>query len=669
MDFFGHQDAARSRSRRLVWLFALAVAGTMAAVYLVFAGFARWQGLDEGWAFGLWNPTLFAAVAAGTSAVIGGGSLYKTAALARGGGDAVATLLGGRPLVPNTRDAGERRLLNVVEEMALASGTAVPAVYVLEDEAAINAFAAGLDRDAAVIGVTRGTVEQLDRDELQGVIAHEFSHILNGDMRLNLRLMGLIHGILVLSLIGYWILRSAGSGSSSKKKGGGGIAVLGIALWLVGWVGQFFGELIKSAVSRQREFLADAAAVQFTRNPTGISRALKKIAATSGGSRLVSKNAAQASHLFFGNGLGERMFAWRATHPPLAERIRRLDPAWDGSLGEAEGPAAGGRSARKGAARAAGAGAASAAGAVPAEAALATSSLAGGPAHPTASPRLEVAAAGLAPAQVTAVAGQPGPVHLAAAAILLRGLPRELHERAHEPMAARAVALALLCDRDDGVRQRQLAAVAGAGDAALASELAAILPAVAALPDESRLPLLDLTLPALRRLSPAQYRAFRTLVDELARADAALSLFEYSLHRVLLRHLDPVFAPQSPRRVLHGSLRQLAEPCAVLLSTLAHVGARRPEEAATAFAAGVGALGREAPPGLALLPREACTFRRLDDAVARLERVAPPRLRELLTACGATVAHDGEVSGAEGELLRAIADALGCPVPPLVVAA
>jgi Zn-dependent protease with chaperone function len=665
MDFFGQQDEARRRTRRLVVLFALAVGAIVLAVYLAIAIFAAANDLGGEGAHGVWSLQLFALVAGGTLAVISGGSLYKTAALARGGGESVAALLGGEPLDPGSSDVAERRLLNVVEEMALASGTAVPSVYLLREEGAINAFAAGLSRDAAVVGMTRGSLEHLDRDELQGVVAHEFSHILNGDMRLNLRLMGLLHGILVISLIGYWILRGSSRSSGSSKKKGGSLALLGLALYLIGWVGVFFGELIKSAISRQREFLADAAAVQFTRNPSGIAGALKKIGGLGAGSKLQARNAAQASHLFFGNGLAERRFAWRSTHPPLPERIRRLDPGWDGAFPRLAGAAAGGEGrepreprGRRAAAQAARRGEAGAA----APLARPAAHLGEGAAGRTPAP----VAMAMSPAQVAAVAGQPGPVHLAAAAGLLAALPTELLDRAREPMAARAVVLALLCDRDAAARALQLDAVRRGGDALLLAELERMLPPVATLPAEARLPLLDLTLPALRRLSESQYRAFRSTVDALVAADQRLTLFEYALHRVLLRHLEPAFAPGPPPRVSYYSLRQLGHPCAVLLSTLAHAGATTPEGAAAAFAAGAAALGPRTPPGLALLPSGECTFRRLDDALTRLSAVAPARLRELVAACGAAVAHDGLVSGAEGELLRAVADALGCPVPPLV---
>jgi Zn-dependent protease with chaperone function len=233
-------------------------------------------------------------------------------------------------------------LLNVVEEMALASGTPTPPVYLMDREDGINAFAAGFSPNDAVIGVTRGTATRLDRDELQGVIAHEFSHILNGDMRLNLRLMGLLHGILIIGMLGYFILRmsffSQGRRRSRDGKDGVPIVVIGAGLAVIGFAGTFFGNLIKAAVSRQREFLADASAVQFTRHPDGIAGALKKIGGFAQGSSIENPNAPIASHMFFGRATSgfNAMFA---THPPLAERIRRVDPSWDGEFPENVGRA------------------------------------------------------------------------------------------------------------------------------------------------------------------------------------------------------------------------------------------------------------------------------------------------------------------------------------------
>ncbi len=329
MNFFQHQEAARRKTGLLVVLFIVAVALIILAVYAAALAFylTQMRGL-EGTARSWWVPGVFFPVAIATVILVSLGSLYKIATL-RGGGAVVASQLGGSKISPSTQKLNERVLLNVVEEMAIASGVPVPEVYLLDKEKGINAFAAGFTPDDAVIGVTRGCLETLSRDELQGVIAHEFSHILHGDMRLNLRLIGILHGILLLALIGEMLLRSMRY-SRDSKKGGAGIALAGLALFVIGYVGLFFGKLIKSAVSRQREYLADAAAVQFTRNPGGLGGALKRIGGLAHGSRITEANPETASHLFFGNALRASLLGLMSTHPPLDVRIKRIEPSFDG---------------------------------------------------------------------------------------------------------------------------------------------------------------------------------------------------------------------------------------------------------------------------------------------------------------------------------------------------
>ncbi len=347
MDFFQQQDAARRNTSYLVAVFILAVLVIIVLLYAVIGLFITYLTLEGGGdpAEVLLNPALLLGVPVGVIAIVGLGTGYKVVQLAATGGGGVASSLGGRLLPPDATDPVERKILNVVEEMSIASGVPVPDVYLLDRDASINAFAAGWRSDAAVVGVTRGAVERLTRDELQGVMAHEFSHVLNGDMRLNLRLIGIVHGILVIGLIGYYIMRVTGRGavyrSSNRRNNAGGqlaMLALGAAIFVIGYAGMFAARLIKAAVSRQREYLADASAVQFTRNPDGIAGALSKIGGASEGSRLASPNVEQASHLLFAQGLS--LSSLLATHPPLRERIRRLQPSWDGNYARPQPPVA-----------------------------------------------------------------------------------------------------------------------------------------------------------------------------------------------------------------------------------------------------------------------------------------------------------------------------------------
>ena len=337
MNFFESQDRVRRNTFQLVFLFTLAVVTlvimTNLLVMIVFGYINSEQMQDGRTLLQQMDWQTFAAVSAGVGVVVLAGSLYKIMALSAGG-KTVAEALGGKLIPQNTDDLKQRKLLNVVEEMAIASGTPAPPVYLLTDEPGINAFAAGFSPRDAVIGVTQGTIDHLSRDQLQGVIAHEFSHIFNGDMRLNIRLMGVLNGILIIGIIGYYILYSTAFSrrGRSSGKGAGGIMALGIGLMVIGFAGTFFGGLIKAAVSRQREYLADASAVQFTRNPDGIAGALKRIGGLEFGSKVENPGAPEVSHAFFAQGISGFMQSLSATHPSLAKRILRIDPHWDGKF-------------------------------------------------------------------------------------------------------------------------------------------------------------------------------------------------------------------------------------------------------------------------------------------------------------------------------------------------
>lgn len=660
MDFFEHQDIARRKTGRLVILFLLAVVAIIAVIYLVAA--ALFLGVDEQTvqadrSLDLWDPGLFFLVAVVTLAVISLGSLYKTIELSAGG-EKIALMLGGRLLHPNTQDLDERRVLNVVEEMSLASGVPVPPVYVLDRERGINAFAAGFEPGDAVIGVTRGTIELLNRDELQGVIAHEFSHILNGDMRLNIRLIGILHGILILAILGYILMRFGplSGGSSSRRREGGGAAaailLLGLTVYLVGYIGVFFGKLIKSAVSRQREFLADAAAVQFTRNPQGIAGALKKIGGWSPSSRIEDSHAEEASHMFFGDAFAGSLFNLFSTHPPLAERIRRVDPTFDGQFPQIDSRADAPVAAMAG----------FAGGAAPAAETQASAGLADRSRAELAALRARSGRTALNPEQALARVGTADAEAIHYAHNLVTALPAELDQAAHEPYGARAVVYALLLDKDLGIRRRQLEGLQTQAEPQSFKETLRLSEIVDSLGDEYRLPVADLTLSALKSLSPGQYSTFRKNVETLVKADNQIALSEYVLWSVLVRHLDEFFGHRKPPKVRYRALAPLIEPAAQVVAVLAHAGNPAATDAQRAYEAGMQKLGR----GDAMPPRDQCTLGALDGALKQLAEGSPQVKKRVLDACATCVAANGKTTVEEAELLRAVAESLGCPMPPIL---
>lgn len=628
--FYERQDTARRNTWWLVVMFIVAVVGIVSTTFIATA--IAVSAAEGGKDFALDFPI---ATSIAALALIGGGSAFKIAQLA-GGGTVVAERLGGKRLYPNTTDPIERRLLNVVEEMALASGVPVPPVFLMTEEQGLNAFAAGFSPKDAVIGVTRGCAEQLSRDELQGVIAHEFSHILNGDMRLNLRLIGVLHGILLMGLIGRELFRLAAHGgnrrsrSNSGKGNNGGVYLLliGLIFLVVGFVGLFFGNLIKAAVSRQREYLADASAVQFTRNPDGIAGALKRIGAAVFGSHLVSPCASEASHMFFAAGLNS-MFA---THPPLAERIRRIDPSWDGNYPPALPQ---GYVTRVGSEEIAG---------------FVDESI---PLFPV---RVPVDVVEHASDQVA----NPREIHQRYVQELVAAMPPAVVDAAHEPYGARALIYASLLDHSADTRANQLRMLEAAAQPDVFEYTLRLTRSVAQLDVRARLPLVDMTLPALRSLTTAQYEQFMHCFEKLVEADQRIGLFEWTLHKVLLRNLRPQFENVRPMPVTYYGLKQLARPCSVLLSALA-VASRHADS--VVFEAGAKHLPEVS---VRLLPADQCGLNQLDSALDTLSRVAPKQRARLVDACAACICADSDVSIAEGELLRAICDIIDCPMPPLI---
>jgi hypothetical protein len=453
-------------------------------------------------------------------------------------------------------------------------------------------------------------------------------------MRLNIRLIGVLHGILLLGLIGRILFRIAaqsGRGRSSKNNPAAYLFLVGLALVILGFLGTVMGGLIKAAVSRQREYLADASAVQFTRNPRGIAGALKRIGAAIFGSKVEHPNASEVSHMYFSQGVWEGFTGLMATHPPLEKRIAQLDPEWDGKFPPMpETPSA--------FVEIAGA------------AGLVGASFRGD--------NVPVAVVKDAAEQV----GHPTEMHRSYAHELVDRLPDEVVATVREPYGARAIIFALLLDDRPEVRSVQMAALTQLMPPDVLTLTERLLPAVDGVDVRARLPLVDMALPALRAMTVSQYRQFSRAFQELVAADQRLALFEWTLHRVLLRHLRPQFETAKPQRVAYYSLARLSGPCSVLLSAMAYAG-NVPEQAAAALTPAAAHL---LPAKVVLLPPDQCSLQQLDAALTELARVAPKHCQRLVEACAKAICADNEVKIREAELLRGICDMLDCPMPPLL---
>ena len=630
MDFFKEQDKSRTKATQLIGLFILAVLAVVLAVYaiaviIMFFHGARQPGFSPA-GFHWVQPRLGFWVVSVTLLVIFISSITKIIALAKGG-STVAENLGGRLINASTTNAEERKLINIVEEMSIASGVPVPQVYILDREKGINAFAAGYSPNDAVVAFTRNCLKLLNRDELQGVIAHEFSHILNGDMRLNIRLIGFLSGIMVLANIGYLILRSR----TGSRKSGAQIVLIGIGLLVIGFVGQLFGRIIQAAVSRQREYFADASSVQFTRNPRGISGALKKIGGLMQGSRIQSPNAGEICHMFFGKAI-RTLFA---THPPLTDRIHRLEPDYDGQFiplkisGEEPGPVA-----------------------------PALKKPEAGPATPP------VAALAIGADSVIKRPGNVTPQDLNHSREILAAIPDQVKNELSDILGSLSVTCALLLDKDSAVKTRQIKDLQKVVPAAILRQILLLENELKDVNPQLRLPILDLALPSLRQMSARQYAKFREIIQILVESDAQLSLFEFALQEILTHRLGATFK-RHKREVVYKNMESLALDAVNILSKLAHVG--HPDEAAarTAFNSGWVKLHIKDSRS-EMLPSGKVSFSALRVAMKRFSLSSAGVKKSILDACAHCVLHDRKVTVEEAELLRAVAYALGIPLPPFL---
>ena len=611
-NFFAQQDLARRNTRILVVLFTLAVLLLLLLtniIALVSLGFVDASLITGSWHWQNLPWHLVSLVSLVVIAAVGIAVLYKWQQL-KAGGKVVAQALGGVRLTPDSTDPLQRRLLNVVEEMALAAGTPVPPVYLLP-ETSINAFAAGYSPSDAVIGVTQGCLQQLNRDELQGVVAHEFSHILNGDMRMNIRLIAILNGILFLGHIGYYMLRGSrgssairiGSGrSSSSKNNAGGIVLLALGLVVIGYLGSFFGNLIKAAVSRQREFLADASAVQFTRNPRGIAGALKVIASHSSHSNIANPNADENSHLFFGEAIS-RWASIFATHPPLASRIKRLEPHWNGKFPTPRSAQTAAENATDGEASAA-------------------------PTKPSNAERLQQA------------------------------LPLLLLHSSRQTEPAQALVCCLLLQQDDSSRTEQLRLIKELGSVALLQQVDQLCDTVATLNTLMQVQLLQRLMPALKALPETRFVQFTQLLQALLQVVDKPTLGVWLLSQFVQHNLAVQFDPsQISKHYSSKTLAQLAPVVSQLLALVSSVaGDPQQQQQAWQAASAVVNINLDDNPTTVALPA-------LSQQLPALLRLAPQQKQQLWQAIDACVRADNLLQTDEQALLLALALLLEVPYP------
>jgi Zn-dependent protease with chaperone function len=669
MDFFDRQIHARRQSRRLAWLLGLALLAALAINNLLLCSliacvrpmFSEYDSVRHApsiflnalnlLAEALMAPGQFAAtifrpqpiiwISLGTLLSIAGGSWYKIRRLAEGG-TVVAEFLGGRRVTAGTTDLDERRLRDVVEEMAIASGLPVPEIFVLDCERGINTFAAGHTHDDAAIGVTRGCLKLLNRDELQGVIAHEFSHILYGDTRLNMRLIGLAHGFFWPTLLGRVLIY----GQSTPLPPDASVLVekdkvnflptapLGALLVFLGCFSLPFVRLIKSAICRQREWLADAAAVQFTRNPDGIAGALKKIGGLLKQGRLNTPYAEMASHLYLADWDYEPWLAFLATHPPLDRRVKAIEPDFDGSFPKVKMLDPSQKERDRAYAK----------------------FLAGS----MAIDRVLVPVPGTNFPPITSD-------HLRQAALIRLALPDEIKTALQTPDGAAVLVYCLLLSDDETVCCRQQEILQTNLEPAVYGQFQTLRPLVAALEERYKLPLAESAVPALRENDAGSHQAFGSIQQQIIDCNGSLDLFEYTLIKMVQRQLRAYFQGPVTAQPRFGRVQEVLPPCTILLSALAHVGDDDESAARAAFARGAEFLDTRGE-AITFLTRSEWDLAGVDAALGELAAYHEPLRRNVLLACGKTVAADGHVTLRESELLRAIAEALNCPMPPFVEA-
>lgn len=667
MNFFEHQEQAERKTFRLVVLYTLAVVLTFCAVHLlvsfIYAVAAEniqedeygrhFDSDEESLISAVTNPILLLADFGVVVLIIGGGTLYKISELKGMGGDGIAQSFGGVRISPTNASLKEKRLLNIVDEMSIASGIHVPNVYVLRNEQGINAFAAGFTANTSVVAVTQGALDYLTRDELQGVLAHEFSHILHRDTYLNLKLIGILFGLEILAMLGYILLRCTPNVVVTDRddKGSGSaivvvMLVLGIGLFVIGLIGQLFANIIRAAISRQREFLADASAVQYTRNPDGIAGALKKIG-SSVGAQISNNNAISASHIFFGNALSPGFFSHLFdSHPNLTTRIKRIDPSFRGDYPKTiqkvvdytnvndsvpKKPNPLDELAKR----------------------FPLPPMGGNTGTPISGGAAAVAAA------ILSSAGEVTENKLRVADALLEKIPQTVSDAMFNRFGAIGALLAVLLDTDPKLREMEVLFLQENLDADTYAQTLQIADALKGSSDSVKIPIVQKAFPFLRNLSKSDYLHLRRTIDKLMKFDGRIDILEFTIAGFVVNDLDIYFqlAPPAPEK--YSDPKQIAEPFRKVASFMAYAGSSDQSECAKAFSDAARSLGIQAE----ILPKSACVPSEFSNSVKMLTFSSKQLRQKILTALYSCITSDGYINEREGELIRAVTAHFQCPMP------
>ncbi|UZE97433.1 M48 family metallopeptidase [Alkalimarinus alittae] len=665
MNFFDHQETARKKSLLLVFLFLIAVALIVAitnlACYLILSvtdspPIALQEWLSSRLSLSISGALLF---------TIALGTIHQFLNLSKGG-RAVANMANGRKVDISTQDTLEQRYINLVEEMSIASGTMMPELYIMDKEHSINAFVAGYEPTECVLVITKGALETLSRDELQGIIGHEFSHILNGDMRINIRLIAVLAGILLIGQIGQYLMHApfnrSNSYSARRNKNDVALFFIGITLIAIGYTGLFFGRVIKAAISRQREFLADAASVQFTRNPEGIAGALYKILDTQEGSQLrFTRHAEDINHCCFSESIKLHFSGLLASHPPLKERISTIDTSYLVRF-----------KARKHAAQKQPTRYQATSLEQPATHATSQQALHADPVQSASS-----SIVGFSQGQSTAreqsfrvsaaalerTTGTVRPAHIDYAKALLSEIPDEIKHLTRTSEGAIMLLLSLMLN--ETAKKTQEKAIANLSKRAQqnlrSSNYKNIKPLIEAIRLDHRLPIIETSIGSLRKLTQSHRLQLIDDLSTIANTDAKITFFEFALLTLAKQQLAPNHGHKIKSK--YHSFNDVGNEVALILSLFATASSKDKKEQASRFNHAMSLFSDT------IEWQESPTYntRKVSHALNKLRLLSPLLKRPLIDSFIDCVMADNTVKYREYELLRLVAVVLDCPMPPLLM--